>query len=425
MTSTSTYERIRTQAAELCEERHIRPADDPDATRSLITELISQHQTDAHAGRADALGRPAQMVDRIYESLAEHGPLTALLRRIDIEEIFIEGDRVSYIEEGGRLVALNEPTTERENRQIVERLLDGTGRRLDVTSAIQQAHVLDGRARLTAVIEPVSMGLSATIRMYTAADESLGSLVRRGVWSPAAAGFLWCLAQVRGSALFAGPTGAGKTTALGAFLRAVPPDQCVRVVEEVRELNLPLSLHSSFYQASGIGLSGERRYTLRDLIKVCLAMRVDMLCVGEVRGAEAFELTRAVNAGGGFCCTVHSDSASKALSALMSSALMAAENVPADALRTIFSESLDAVVYLDRHITKGGGSLRECRDIVLVKPITDGRSNWMIEPLFERQGGDLRWTGLMPEPELAARIERILPDDVRLPMVLEGEWHPE
>lgn len=425
MTSTSTYERIRTRAAELCEERQIRPSDDPDATRRLISELIKQHQTDAHAGRGESLGRPEQMADRIYEALAEHGPLTALLRRIDIEEIFIEGDRVSYIEEGGRLVALNEPTTERENRQIVERLLEGTGRRLDVTSAIQQAHVHDGRARLTAVIEPVSMRLSATIRMYTAADESLGSLVRRGVWSPAAAGFLWCLAQVRGSALFAGPTGAGKTTALGAFLRAVPRDQCVRVVEEVRELNLPLSLHSSFYQASGIGLSGERRYTLRDLIKVCLAMRVDMLCVGEVRGAEAFELTRAVNAGGGFACTIHSDSASKALSALMSSALMAGENVPADALRTIFSESLDAVVYLDRHITRGGGSHRECRDIVLVKPITDGRSNWMIEPIFERQGGDLRWTGLMPEPELVARIERVLPDGVRLPMVLEGEWHPE
>ena len=425
MSATSTYERIRTRAAELCEERHIRPIDDPDATRCLITELITQHQAEAHGGRAEALGRPEQMVDRIWRALAEHGPLTDLLRRLDVEEVFIEGDRVSYIEEGGRLIALNEPTTEGENRQIIERLLEGTGRRLDVTSAIQQAHVLDGRARLTAVIEPVSMRLSATIRMYTAADESLGSLVRRGVWSPAAAGFLWCLAQVRGSALFAGPTGAGKTTALGAFLRAVPRDQCVRVVEEVRELNLPLSLHSSFYQASGIGLSGERRYTIRDLIKVCLAMRVDMLCVGEVRGPEAFELTRAVNAGGGFCCTVHSDSASKALSALMSSALMAGENVPADALRTIFSESLDSIIYLDRHITKGGGSLRECREIVLVKPITDGRSTWMIERLFERRGGDLRWTGLLPEPELTARIERVLPDGITLSMVLEGEWHPE
>jgi hypothetical protein len=56
------------------------------------------------------------MVDRIWRALAEYGPLTGLFSRHDIEEVFIEGDRVSYIEEGGRLLALNEPTSERENR---------------------------------------------------------------------------------------------------------------------------------------------------------------------------------------------------------------------------------------------------------------------------------------------------------------------
>lgn len=155
MTPTSTYERIRTRAAEVCEERHLHPAEDPDAARRLIADLVKEHQTEAQAGRADSLKQPDQMVDRVWRALTEYGPLTGLFARHDVEEIFIEGDRVSYIEEGGRLVALNEPTTERENRQIVERLLEGTGRRLDVTSAIQQAHVLDGRARLTAVIEPV------------------------------------------------------------------------------------------------------------------------------------------------------------------------------------------------------------------------------------------------------------------------------
>lgn len=425
MTATTTYERIRARAAEVCEDRHIRPTEQPDVTRQLIEELVREHQTSATAGRAERLGRPDQMVDRVWRALAEYGPLTGLLSRGDVEEVFIEGDRVSYIEEGGRLVALNEPTSERENRHIIDRLLEGTGRRLDATSAIQQAHVLEGRARLTAVIEPVSHRLSATIRMYTAADETVGSLIRRGVWSPAAAAFLWTLAQVRGSVLFAGPTGAGKTTALGAFLRAVPRDQCVRVVEEVRELIVPLSLHSSFYEASGVSLSGQRRYTLRDLIKVCLAMRVDMLCVGEVRGGEAFELIRAVNAGGGFCCTIHSHSAQRALTSLVSAAEMSAEEVPDHTLRSIFSEALDVVVYLDRHITKGGGSHRECGEIILVKPITDGRSTWNSEPLFERQGGELRWSGLMPDADLTARIDRVLPEGVTLPMVLDGEWSPE
>ncbi|MFP3881913.1 MAG: ATPase, T2SS/T4P/T4SS family [Actinomycetota bacterium] len=425
MTTSTVYERIRTRAAEVCEERHIRPVEQPDAARSLIEELVREHQTTASAGRADLLGRPEQMVDRIWRALAEYGPLTELFARQDVEEVFIEGDRVSYIEEGGRLQALNEPTSERENRHIVERLLEGTGRRLDATSAIQQAHVLDGRGRLTAVIEPVSQRLSATLRMYTAADETLGSLVRRSVWSPPAASFLWALAQVRASVLISGPTGAGKTTALGGFLKAVPPDQCVRVVEEVRELNLPLSLHSSFYEASGVGLDGERRYTLRHLIKVCLAMRVDMLCVGEVRGEEAFELIRAVNAGGGFCCTIHSDSAERALTSLVSAAKLAAGDMSPVVLRSIFAESLDAVVYLDRQVRKDGSEVRQCREIILVRPVVDGSSHWNTEPLFDRQGGELRWTGLMPRPELCERIERVLPDGVTLPQVLEGEWSPE
>ena len=40
MTATTTYERIRARAAEVCEERHIRPTEQPDATRQLIEELV-------------------------------------------------------------------------------------------------------------------------------------------------------------------------------------------------------------------------------------------------------------------------------------------------------------------------------------------------------------------------------------------------
>lgn len=422
---TSTYESIRSSAVDAFEERRMRPTDQPEQARELIVKLVRDYQTLAEVGQTEPLRNPDQMVDRVWRGLVEFGPLTNLLGRHDIEEVFIEGDRVSFIEAGGRLVALNEPTSQDENRHIIERLLEGTGRRLDASSAIQQAHVLNGRARLTAVIEPVSQRLSATIRMYTASDETLSTLVRRGVWTPPAAGFLWALAQVRGSALFAGPTGAGKTTALGAFLRAVPTDQCVRIVEEVREINIPLSLHSSNYEASGLSLNGERRYTLRDLIKVCLSMRVDMLCVGEVRGSEAFELIRAVNAGGGFCCTIHAHSAVRALTSLTSAAEMSSEGVPDGTLRSIFAEALDAVVYLDRHITNGGGSQRECREIVLVNSLPDGRATWSVEPIFERVGGELRWTGLAPDPDLTSRIERVLPTHVSLPMLLDGEWSPE
>ena len=195
------------------------PSEQPDAARSLIEELVREHQTTATAGRAERLGRPEQMVERVWRALAEYGPLTGLLARGDVEEVFIEGDRVSYIEVGGRLAALNEPTSEKENRHIVERLLEGTGRRLDATSAIQQAHVLDGRGRLTAVIEPVSKRLSATLRMYTANNETLGSLVRSGLWSPAAAAFLSDQAEMVGTAV----APSEPSSAEASTTRSLPP----------------------------------------------------------------------------------------------------------------------------------------------------------------------------------------------------------
>src|SRR5215218_6663799 len=77
-------------------------------------------------------------------------------------------------------------------------------------------------------------------------------------------------------------------------------------------------------------------------------MRPDRIVVGEVRGAEAFELSRAVNAGCGFLCTIHANNATEALHALVNAALMAGENVTERIVRKVFSQSLGLVVHLDR-----------------------------------------------------------------------------
>ena len=136
------------------------------------------------------------------------------------------------------------------------------------------------------MIPPVADHLSVTIRKYTVKDYDLQFLVDRDALSQPASAFLWAAAQATTTTLFSGPPGAGKTTLLSAFLRAAPNDKCVRVCEEVRELHVPL-VHGSFYEASPPTLEGSRRYSLRDLVKVVLAQRPDLICVGEVRGAEA------------------------------------------------------------------------------------------------------------------------------------------
>ena len=163
-----------------------------------------------------------------------------------MEEIFIEGDRVSYLEAGGWLRALDSPSTEEENRRLVERLVAATDRRLDASAPLAQARILDGTARLTAVIPPVADHLSATIRRYALRQESLSSMVSLDSITPAAAAFLRAAMGASASVIISGPPGAGKTSFLSALIAAVPAEHCIRACEEVRELHVPL-VHGSYF----------------------------------------------------------------------------------------------------------------------------------------------------------------------------------
>ena len=166
-------------------------------------------------------------------------------------------------------------------------------------------------------------------------------------------------------------------------------------------------------------LDGTGEISLRDLVKFVLAMRPDRIVVGEVRGAEAFELSRAVNAGCGFLCTVHANSATEGLDALVNAALMAGENVTERIVRKVFSESLDVVIHLDRDDVVSSESdaiRRRVMEIAAVVPAL--RDDFTVEPLFVRAsiGESLRWTGALPV-SLATRLNRV-PGDGSLHDVL-------
>jgi pilus assembly protein CpaF len=353
------------------------------------------------------LADPSELVDRVLRSITDLGPLTDLLARRDVEEIFIEGPRVSYLDGSGRLRGLTVPTSEDENRQVIERMLAPTDRQLNAKHPLVQARVLGGSARLTAAIPPIGDQLSATVRRYVVRNVTLDDLVARDSMSAPAATFLHRLMQLRSRVTISGEPGAGKTTLLAALLAAAPAHHCVRACEEIRELAVPVT-HGSYYEVRPPALDGTGEITLRDLVKFVLAMRPDRIVVGEVRGAEAFELSRAVNAGCGFLCTVHANSASEALDALVNAALMAGENVTERIVRKVFSESLDVVVHLDRDDASGEGDTvgRRVAEIAAVVPAL--RDDFTVEPLFVRDDrhGALRWTGALP-PSLASRLDRV------------------
>ena len=422
------YESIRQRALEVIDAEKLDPHFDSARISGVVSDAVDEYQALAHQGAQGrrALRDPAEMVRRVLRSITRFGALTDLFERPEIEEIFLEGDRVTYIDGDGRLQSLTTPTSEDEIGQVISRLLAATDRHLDTSSPIVQARVLEGSARLTAVIPPISDKLSATIRRYALRRENLPFLVEKGSLSPQAAGLLWAIMQSNTSLLVSGPPGAGKTSMLSALLDASPPNHCVRCVEEVRELHVPLSPHSSYYEARPPGLDGRGEISMRALVKLVLAMRPDRIVVGEVRAAEAFELTRASNAGCGFACTIHSNSARDALNALVNSALMAGENVTEDIVRKIFATTIDFVIHLDRDATtKEGQSMRrQTMEILTLNPSL--HDDFTTEPLFQREGlgRPLEWTGQLPNEGLRARIDAALPDGLDVRSICEGSVTP-
>ena len=160
----------------------------------------------------------------------------------------------------------------------------------------------------------------------------------------------------------------------------------MRCCEEIRELAVPIA-HGAYYEVRPAGLDGTGEISLRDLVKFVLAMRPDRIVVGEVRGAEAFELTRAINAGCGFMCTVHANSAPEALNALVNAALMAGENVTERIVRRVFSQALDVVVHVDRDDASRGATVAcAARSPRSPRSSRASATEQTYEPIFVRDG---------------------------------------
>jgi pilus assembly protein CpaF len=424
------YEQIRATVLRWIEDQKVDPANEA-SIRHRAEDAIRQWQRSAAASERRGLGDVDAIAERVVRSITGFGPLSGLFDAQGIEEIEIEGDLVMYVDASGRRQTLVAPTTQEENHQAVDRLLAATQRHLDTQSPLVHARVLGGRARLSAAIPPVADKLSCTIRFHQLRNESLASMVRRGSLTWPAAGFLWAVAQTRLSLVISGPPFAGKTSMLGAVLAAVPPQRRIRVVEDTREL-IDERPTISYLESRARSLAGEGEITLRDLIKFVLKMRPDYIVVGEVLGAEAFEIVRAVNAGCGFACTVHANSARDALSALVNAAIMAGENVKSSDVREVLASSIKYVMHLEvdeggatagaGHSAHAPGLLRQTREIIeLVPSLHDDFSH---EVLFRREalGKPLIWTGTMPHN--AEVIDRALPRGLTLADVLEGRVSP-
>ena len=177
----------------------------------------------------------------------------------------------------------------------------------------------------------------------TSLDEELCGLLARGEKRA----FIELAIQGRVSILLSGGTSTGKTTALNALLKAIPPEDRILTIEDTRELH-PAQANFVALVATK-GEQGHARVTAQSLLEASLRMRPDRIILGEVRGDEAYTFLQAINSGHpGSLSTVHADSPRGAYEQLALKVLMSGANLSKDQVVAYVGQVLPIVVQLKR-----------------------------------------------------------------------------
>ncbi|WP_454116211.1 CpaF family protein [Microbacterium aurum] len=323
------------------------PLRHPDRAQQVAFAEVRRHNDYALARGLDLIEDEAACVRDVLARVTGFGPLQALLEDPEVEEIWINDPATVYVARAGRSERVPLRLTDEAVRDIVEKMLHATGRRVDLSQPFVDASLPDG-SRLHVVIPDITRThLAVNIRKFLAARRTLDDLVAAGSL-PAAAAELLRAAMAEGrNVLVSGATHAGKTTMLAALIGACPPEQRLITVEETFEL----AVHAPdivALQGRQPSLEGTGAVSLRRLVKEALRMRPDRLIVGEVRDAEALDLLLALHTGVPGAATIHANAATDALSRLATLPLLAGRNIDAGFVLPAIATGVDLVVHCRR-----------------------------------------------------------------------------
>jgi pilus assembly protein CpaF len=344
-----------------------------------------------------------RIAQEVADEILGHGPLESLLRDAEVSEIMVNGYDSIFVERAGRLHPvpvsfLDEPHL----RRTIDKIVAKVGRRVDESSPMVDARLLDG-SRVNAVVPPIALdGASLTIRKFSTDPYSADDLISFGTFTRPVAELISGCVRGRLNILISGGTGSGKTTSLNVLSSFIPGDERIVTIEDAAELQLHQE-HVIRMEARPKNIEGRGEISVRDLVRNSLRMRPDRIIVGEVRDGAALDMLQAMNTGhDGSITTLHANTPRDALSRLETMVLMAGMELPQRAIREQAASAIDLIIQQSRlkdgtrritHITEVcgmEGDIITLQDLFLFdfKAGVDERGKFQ---------GTLRSTGLRPQ----------------------------
>ena len=307
-------------------------------------------------------------------------PIERLILDPDVSEIMVNGSQHIFVERAGVMhvvpgVALTPKSLEVAVRNIARRLGDD----ISEEKPILDSRLPDG-SRVAAVIPPCSLqGVTLTIRKFNARHFGIEDLIQIGTITDTLAEVLRQAVVGHQNILISGGTGTGKTTLLNILANFIPEHERILVIEDTAEIQIKspnlVRLEARREQA------GLPAVTIRDLLKASLRHRPDRILLGEIRGAEAFDLLQLLNTGhSGTISTVHANSARQALNRFTSCVLQSNVELPYRAIKSNIADSVNLLIHVERR--PGHRFVSEVLKIVRYDPEQD---RYAFERIFARE----------------------------------------
>lgn len=285
----------------------------------------------------------------VFNSLRRLDILQTFVDDSTVTEIMINGKDTIFVEKKGCISKLERGFDSMEKLQdVIQQIVAGCNRVVNEASPIVDARLSNG-SRVNIVMNPVALnGPIVTIRRFPDRPITMEQLIYGQSVSEEAAQFLQKLVQAKYNIFISGGTGSGKTTFLNVLSGYIPCDERVITIEDSAELQLQGIENLVRLETRNSNVDGCAEITIRELIRTSLRMRPDRIIVGEVRGAEAFDMMQCLNTGhDGSMSTGHANSAADMLSRLENMVLMGMD-LPLAAIRQQIASGIDIIVHLGR-----------------------------------------------------------------------------
>jgi pilus assembly protein CpaF len=290
-----------------------------------------------------------QLAAELVDDMLGLGPLEPLLDDDTITDIMVNGPDKVFVEQRGKLVLSNVRFRDVAHvANICQRVAAAVGRRIDESSPMVDARLADG-SRVNIIFPPLALnGPCMSIRKFARRVIDFSVLITNGSITPPMARLLEAASQARLNVIISGGTGSGKTTLMNAMSRMINRDERIVTVEDAAELQLQQP-HVVRLETRPVNLEGRGEVTARDLVRNALRMRPDRIIIGEVRGAEAFDMLQAMNTGhDGSLSTIHANTTRDAMTRIENMVQMGQPNLPLRAIRTQVVSAVDLIVQVER-----------------------------------------------------------------------------